>query len=103
MASPGCIVSIQWRTWDKVSVDLIVGYHNPQGIVCCIVATTGQVWTHEHGPKGGDEINVVQCGRNYGWPVITFGKNSPAPSSRETQNPIPSSECILAALHRGVK
>ena len=36
---------------------------------------TGQVWTHEHGPKGGDEINVVQPGRNYGWPVITFGKN----------------------------
>ena len=49
------------------------GHRNPQGMF--VHPQTGQVWTHEHGPKGGDEINVVQSGRNYGWPVITFGKN----------------------------
>ena len=49
------------------------GHRNPQGMF--VHPQTGHVWTHEHGPKGGDEINVVQPGRNYGWPVITFGKN----------------------------
>ena len=49
------------------------GHRNPQGMF--VHPQTGEVWTHEHGPKGGDEINVVQPGRNYGWPVITFGKN----------------------------
>ena len=49
------------------------GHRNPQGMF--VHPETGEVWTHEHGPKGGDEINVVQPGRNYGWPVITFGKN----------------------------
>jgi glucose/arabinose dehydrogenase len=37
--------------------------------------TTNEVWTHEHGPKGGDEINVLRKGANYGWPEITFGRN----------------------------
>ena len=36
---------------------------------------TGEVWTHEHGPQGGDEINIVRPGANYGWPVITYGVN----------------------------
>lgn len=36
---------------------------------------TGELWTHEHGPQGGDEINVIRAGRNYGWPVITHGVN----------------------------
>jgi glucose/arabinose dehydrogenase len=36
---------------------------------------TGELWTHEHGPQGGDEINVIRPGRNYGWPVITYGVN----------------------------
>src|SRR3546814_19655352 len=34
---------------------------------------TGAVWLHEHGPRGGDEVNIPQAGRNYGWPVITYG------------------------------
>ncbi len=34
---------------------------------------TGKVWEHEHGPRGGDEINIPQPGRNYGWPVIGYG------------------------------
>lgn len=49
------------------------GHRNPQGLV--FDATTGTLWETEHGPRGGDELNVVQPGRNYGWPVITFGRN----------------------------
>jgi glucose/arabinose dehydrogenase len=36
---------------------------------------TREIWTHEHGPQGGDEINIMQPGVNYGWPVITYGVN----------------------------
>ncbi len=49
------------------------GHRNPQGMV--IHPETGQVWVHEHGPKGGDEINIVKKGANYGWPVISYGVN----------------------------
>jgi glucose/arabinose dehydrogenase len=35
---------------------------------------TGRLWTHEHGPQGGDEVNIILPGRNYGWPVITHGR-----------------------------
>lgn len=47
------------------------GHRNPQGLA--INAHTGKLWSHEHGPMGGDELNLVIAGRNYGWPVITFG------------------------------
>jgi glucose/arabinose dehydrogenase len=36
---------------------------------------TGEIWTHEHGPKGGDEINIIKAGKNYGWPLISYGVN----------------------------
>lgn len=49
------------------------GNRNPQGMA--IHPTTGEVWTHEHGPMGGDEINIVKAGANYGWSEVTFGKN----------------------------
>lgn len=49
------------------------GHRNPQGLV--YDAATGTLWETEHGPRGGDELNVVLPGRNYGWPVITFGRN----------------------------
>jgi len=49
------------------------GHRNVQGLA--IHPTTGDVFTGEHGPQGGDEINVLQPGRNYGWPVIGFGVN----------------------------
>ncbi|HPY40219.1 MAG TPA: PQQ-dependent sugar dehydrogenase [Thiolinea sp.] len=48
------------------------GHRNVQGIA--LNPTTGQVWTHEHGPQGGDEINILKPGANYGWPVITYGE-----------------------------
>jgi glucose/arabinose dehydrogenase len=49
------------------------GHRNPQGMA--IHPITGDVWTHEHGPRGGDEVNIIQKGNNYGWPVISFGVN----------------------------
>ena len=49
------------------------GHRNPQGLF--VHPETSEVWTHEHGPKGGDEINVLRKGANYGWPTITFGRN----------------------------
>jgi len=36
---------------------------------------TGQMWDHEHGPKGGDEVNIIEKGKNYGWPIISYGIN----------------------------
>jgi glucose/arabinose dehydrogenase len=48
------------------------GHRNMQGAT---LAPDGTLWTHEHGPQGGDEINLPQPGRNYGWPVITYGEN----------------------------
>jgi glucose/arabinose dehydrogenase len=49
------------------------GHRNPQGMA--LNPSSGQVWTHEHGPKGGDEINIISKGKNYGWPVISYGVN----------------------------
>ena len=49
------------------------GHRNPQGMA--MHPLTGAIWTHEHGPKGGDEINIIQPSANYGWPVISFGVN----------------------------
>lgn len=48
------------------------GHRNLQGAA---MSPDGSYWTHEHGPQGGDEINLPQPGRNYGWPVITHGEN----------------------------
>ena len=48
------------------------GHRNSQGAV---LGPDGVLWMHEHGPQGGDEINLPQPGRNYGWPVITYGEN----------------------------
>jgi len=50
-----------------------LGNRNMQG--AALNPKTGELWTHEHGPQGGDEINVIRSGRNYGWPVITYGVN----------------------------
>ncbi len=47
------------------------GHRNPQGLA--LDAASGQVYLHEHGPRGGDELHLLQPGRNYGWPVITYG------------------------------
>lgn len=59
-----------------------IGIRNPQG--AALNPWTGALWTVEHGPMGGDEINIPQAGRNYGWPIITYGLDYDG-------NPIPES------------
>lgn len=49
------------------------GHRNPQGAF--LHPETLELWVHEHGPQGGDELNIVRAGRNYGWPLITYGAN----------------------------
>ncbi|WP_394201972.1 PQQ-dependent sugar dehydrogenase [Shewanella waksmanii] len=49
------------------------GHRNPQGMA--FNPHTKQIWAHEHGPKGGDELNIIKKGDNYGWPVISYGVN----------------------------
>ena len=48
------------------------GHRNVQG--AALHPETGRLWAHEHGPQGGDEVNIILPGRNYGWPVITHGR-----------------------------
>ena len=50
-----------------------LGHRNMQG--AAIHPKSGELWTHEHGPQGGDEVNVIRPGLNYGWPVVTYGVN----------------------------
>jgi glucose/arabinose dehydrogenase len=59
------------RGWKPEKFDL--GHRNQQG--AALHPQTGVLWTHEHGPQGGDEVNVIRAGANYGWPVITYGAN----------------------------
>jgi len=49
------------------------GHRNPQGMICH--PDTGEIWVHEHGPRGGDEINRIKKGKNFGWPLISYGIN----------------------------
>ena len=49
------------------------GHRNPQGLA--IQPGSGLIWSHEHGPRGGDELNIIEKGKNYGWPVISYGIN----------------------------
>lgn len=49
------------------------GHRNPQGIIGN--AGDGQLWSIEQGPKGGDELNIITSGSNYGWPIVTYGVN----------------------------
>lgn len=49
------------------------GHRNPQGMA--IHPKTGEIWTNEHGPRGGDEINIITKAKNYGWPITSYGLN----------------------------
>lgn len=49
------------------------GHRNPQGLA--LRPGTGEIWEHEHGPRGGDEVNLIKKGANYGWPILSFGIN----------------------------
>ena len=48
------------------------GHRNPQGLA--VNGRTGELWSHEHGPRGGDEVNRIEKGHNYGWPLVSFGR-----------------------------
>lgn len=62
------------------------GNRNPQGMA--LHPETGEMWIHEHGPKGGDEINIIKKGGNYGWPIISYGVNySGSKFTEETERP----------------
>lgn len=62
------------------------GHRNPQGLI--LNPKTGEIWEHEHGPMGGDEINIIKKGANYGWPVVTYGLNYSGTSiTSETSRP----------------
>jgi glucose/arabinose dehydrogenase len=58
---------------NSVLLIMAYGHRNPQDMARHSV--TGDIWIHVHGPKGGDEINIIQKGANYGWPVISYGVN----------------------------
>ena len=70
------------------------GHRNPQGLA--FHPETGVLWDSEHGPQGGDELNIVQAGKNYGWPVATYGREygpngalvSPHPSKEGIEEPV---------------
>ena len=49
------------------------GHRNAQGVT--LNPVSGDIWVHEHGPKGGDEVNIIKPGANYGWPIISYGIN----------------------------
>lgn len=50
-----------------------LGHRNPQGLA--LDPATGAIYLHEHGPKGGDEVNLIKPGHNYGWPAVSYGVN----------------------------
>ncbi len=58
--------------YDDVSSEIYsLGHRNPQGLH--FDGVSGTLWSHEHGPKGGDELNIIEGGKNYGWPIATTG------------------------------
>lgn len=85
------------------------GHRNPQGLL--FDPESGRVWLHEHGPRGGDELNLIEAGTNYGWPIATFGLNytgayvSPYQAYPGTEPPVvhwtPSIAPAGMAIYRG--
>jgi aldose sugar dehydrogenase len=70
------------------------GNRNAQGMV--VHPETGEVWQHEHGPRGGDELHRIQPGRNYGWPEVSFGTQY---DGRPIPDPRPDAGAELPLLH----
>ncbi|MDY6983985.1 MAG: PQQ-dependent sugar dehydrogenase, partial [Pseudomonadota bacterium] len=54
-----------------------MGHRNPSGMA--VNPVTGALWAVEYGPNGGDEINIVEAGKNYGWPLVSYGRDYPGP------------------------
>lgn len=70
-----------------------LGHRNIQGLA--VHPQTGELWASEHGPQGGDEINVVEAGRNYGWPLVTYGRNYGTGTRIGEEGPKPGFEMPL--------
>ena len=64
------IINKNTKSWEKNIFS--IGHRNSQGMA--MNPNTGEIWQHEHGPKGGDEINIIKKEKNYGWPIVTHGK-----------------------------
>lgn len=69
------------------------GNRNPQGLA--FNTATNQLWETEHGPKGGDEVNIIQKGANYGWPLVSYGINYDGTTISES----PTRDGIQAPIH----
>lgn len=54
-----------------------LGHRNPAGLA--VNPSTGELWASEYGPNGGDEINIIRAGKNYGWPEVSYGRDYPGP------------------------
>jgi aldose sugar dehydrogenase len=73
------------------------GHRNPQGFAFHPV--TGKLWEAEHGPTGGDEVNRIEPGHNYGWPLVHFGVPAPAPAaSASTASPASPASSVAAKM-----
>lgn len=85
------------------------GHRNPQGLA--VDPERGVIWEHEHGPRGGDEINIIEAGANYGWPIASYGidyngaKITPFTQYQDTKQPFkywtPSIAPSGLAVYRG--
>ena len=78
------------------------GIRNPQGMA--MNPWSEALWLNEHGPRGGDEINIPQAGKNYGWPLATHGINYsglPIPEAKAKRFRGPNLPVCLAGLSRG--
>lgn len=73
----GKIIVLNIRT--GASRQLAIGLRNPQGLT---IDRAGRIWETEHGPQGGDEINLIWPGANYGWPIVTYGTQYGSPPTR---------------------
>ncbi len=71
----------KWKEANALPEIYSLGHRNPQG--AAINPQTGELWLSEHGPQGGDEINRVLPGKNYGWPEVSYGCNYGQPESEE--------------------
>src|SRR5690606_7462321 len=54
-----------------------LGHRNPSGLA--FSPATGDLWSVEYGPNGGDEMNIIRAGKNYGWPLVSYGRDYPGP------------------------
>lgn len=69
---------------DRQGQIFAMGMRNPQGL---LIARDGRIWETEHGPSGGDEVNLLRRGTNYGWPIVTYGLQYGSPPSPWPHNP----------------